>query len=59
MPNVFKNPDFLIDHQCLIRSNRSQLFYKKLVVKNFCKIHGKAPLLEPLFNNVTDPQLAI
>ena len=31
---------------------QKQMFYKIGVLKNFCKIHGKAPMLEALFNKV-------
>ena len=31
---------------------RSQMFYKTAVLKNFCKIHKKTPMLESLFDKV-------
>ena len=38
------------------RNNRFQMFLKVSVLKNFCNIHRKTLLLEPLFNKVASLQ---
>ena len=39
------------------RSSRSQMFFKIVVLKIFCKFHRKVPVFESLFNKVAGLQI--
>ena len=34
------------------------MFYKEQVLKNYCNVHSKAPVLESLFNKIETPTQA-
>ena len=39
-------------YMAIFRSSRSQMFFQKGVLKEFCNIHRKTPVFESLFNQV-------